>query len=138
MPTQRDPDARRQAALDHDPGTAPHDVGGHQQWIVSDTDPATIDPIALGVMLATVSADDARYVAARLAVELREEKTAAREASHAVHAGVRDHDPGFFDGRPDHAELERRRSTFNGHLDEHHHALRADPQRGRARRRRAA
>lgn len=140
MPTERDPDARAQARLPRDLG-APHArLADHERprWLTPDPDPDSIDPVALAVMLSTVPDDDPRYIAARLAVELRAAKAALRDAALAVHAGFTEHDPAFFDGRPTHDELEQRRSTFNGVLDRRHLALRADPDRGRARRRRAS
>lgn len=140
MPTQRDPDARTQARLTRDPG-APHaELAPHQQprYLTVDTDPNHIDPVALAVLLATVPDDDPVWIAARLAVEIRQNKTAHREAALAVHAGFTEHDPGVFDGRPSYDELEVRRSTFGGVLDRRHLALRADPDHGRARRRRAS
>lgn len=140
MSRERDPDARAQAHLRRDPGAADAHLPPDQaaRWLTPDTDPDGINPVALAVMLATVPEDDARYVAARLAIEIRQDKTALREAGHDVHAAVREHDPGLFTGRPSHADLERERSTFRGVLDRRHLALRADPDHGRARRRRAS
>lgn len=140
MPSQRDPDTRAQARLDRDPG-APHAaLAPHHQprYLTPDADPTSIDPAALATMLATAPDDDPRYIAARLALELRDAKTALREAALAVHAGFTTHNPSAFDGQPTHDELEQRRSTFGGVLDRRHLALRADPDHGRARRRRAS
>jgi hypothetical protein len=139
MPSQRDPDTRAQARLDRDPG-APHAaLAPHHQprYLTVDTDPTGVDPAALATMLATVADDDPRYIAARLAIEIRQAKTALREVSHAIHAGFVEHAPRWWE-QPSHDELEHHRSTFNGRLDRRHLALRADPDHGRARRRRAS
>lgn len=135
MPTQRDPDARAQAALDHDPGAAPHRIPAHQQprWMTPDSTDG--DAVALGVLLSTLPADDARYIAARLAIELREEHRDLVASSIAISEHRKTHHPDRHN-HVTHAELEIRRSTYDGALDRRHLALRADPDRAAARRRR--
>lgn len=80
-----------------------------------------------------------RRVSDRLAAEARERRDRI-ESSIAMSEYVAAR-PGRY-GQPSAAEMERRRSTFDGVLDEKHLALRADPDRiardNRRRRRRAA
>lgn len=45
------------------------------------------DPIAIGVWVANAPADDAIVCAARVALELRDERAAVRQAGHDVHGG---------------------------------------------------
>lgn len=141
MPTPRDPDAHPQAA--GLPTSAPARTWDTPAGPMVEPPP---DPaIDAAVHAALAELDDTmlrileqqgRHVSDRLAAEAQQRRDRI-DSSIAISEYVKAHHPDRHN-QPTAAELERRRSTFNGHLDERHLALRADPDRGRARRRRAA
>ncbi|MBP2365043.1 hypothetical protein [Pseudonocardia parietis] len=70
-------------------GPAPHAVDGRVAMLVVDPGfcascAAMLDPTALARWLHALSADDPAYIAARLVVELREERTALAESGLAM------------------------------------------------------
>lgn len=140
MPTPRDPDAPT-AAADLPTGERPRtwDTPGGPM-VEPPPDPAIqarVDTTLAGLddTMLHVLEQQGRHVSERLAAEARERRDRI-ESSNAMSEYVAAH-PGRY-GQPTAAEMERRRSTFNGALDQRHLALRAETDRGRARRRRAA
>lgn len=75
----------------------------------SDLTESDLDPIAVGVAVATLPDDDGVVIAARLALEVRAGRRALREASLDVHGGDRDYWRRVATSHVTYAELQRRR-----------------------------